>query len=108
MNSRISTLAKAVKENPEDSFYKFTLALEMLKIDQSNKARVLFEAIRDQDPEYVGVYYHLAKLYTELDENKKAIDTYKEGIRVAESQNDLHTKSELSSALLNLEMEMNE
>ncbi|MFD2531298.1 tetratricopeptide repeat protein [Gracilimonas halophila] len=108
MSSRISTLAKAVKEHPEDSFYKFTLALEMLKIEQPVKARILFEAIRNDDPEYVGVYYHLAKLYSELNENKKALETYKEGIKVAEDQNDQHTKSELSAALLNLEIEMEE
>ncbi|SMO58877.1 tetratricopeptide repeat protein [Gracilimonas mengyeensis] len=108
MNSRISTLAKAVKEHPDDSFYKFTLALEMLKIDEVNKARVLFEAIRQNDPEYVGVYYHLAKLYEQIDENKKAVETYKAGVKVAEEQNDLHTKSELSSALLNLELDMEE
>ena len=106
MSSRISTLAKKVKEHPDDSFYKFTLALEMLKIDETSKARVLFEAIRNSDPEYVGVYYHLAKLYRDLGENKKAIETYKEGIKVAELQNDSHTKSELSAALLNLEIEI--
>ncbi|MAL18224.1 MAG: hypothetical protein CL670_02080 [Balneola sp.] len=106
MSSRISTLAKAVKEHPDDSFYKFTLALEMLKIDETAKARVLFEAIENSDPEYVGVYYHLAKLYVELGENKKALETYKKGIEVAEEQGDNHTKSELSGALLNLEIEM--
>lgn len=106
MSSRISTLAKKVKEHPEDSFYKFTLALEMLKINETSKARVLFEAIKSNDPEYVGVYYHLAKLYIEIGENKKALETYKEGIKIAESQNDNHTKSELSAALLNLEIEM--
>jgi Tfp pilus assembly protein PilF len=106
MSSRISTLAKAVKEHPDDSFYKFTLALEMLKIDETSKASVLFEAIENSDPEYVGVYYHLAKLYVELGENKKALETYKKGIKVAEGQNDSHTKSELSAALLNLEIEM--
>lgn len=108
MSSRISTLAKAVKEHPEDSFYKFTLALEMLKISELEKARILFESIRRDDPEYVGVYYHLAKLYVELGENKKALDTYKNGIKVAENQNDQHTKSELSAALMNLEIEMTE
>lgn len=106
MSSRISTLAKKVKDHPDDSFYKFTLALEMLKIDETSKARVLFEAIRNNDPDYVGVYYHLAKLYIELGENKKALSTYKEGIKVAEAQHDNHTKSELSAALLNLEIEM--
>lgn len=108
MSSRIKTLAKAVKEHPEDSFYKFTLALEMLKIEEFSRARILFEAIKNKDPEYVGVYYHLAKLYAELGENKKALETYKEGIKVAESQNDLHSKSELASALMNFEIEMEE
>lgn len=108
MSSRIKTLAKAVKEHPEDSYYKFTLALEMLKIDEYSKARILFESIKDNDPDYVGVYYHLAKLYVELGENKKALSIYKEGIKVAESQNDLHSKSELAAALLNLEIEMEE
>lgn len=106
MSSRISTLAKAVKEHPEDSFYKFTLALEMLKIGENSKARILFEAIRKKDPNYVGVYYHLAKLYEMLNENKKALETYNEGIAIAEAQQDAHTKSELSAALLNLEIEM--
>ena len=106
MSSRISTLAKAVKQHPEDPFYKFTLALEMLKIKETSKARILFEAIRNDSPDYVGVYYHLAKLYVELGENKKALETYKKGIKVAEAQNDNHTKSELSAALLNLEIEM--
>ncbi len=106
MSSRISTLAKAVKEHPEDPFYKFTLALEMLKIDQAEKANVLFESIRTQNPDYVGVYYHLAKLYEQLGENKKALDTYASGMEVATQQNDNHTKSELSAALLNLKLEM--
>ncbi len=108
MSTRISSLARAVKQNPNDSFYKFALALEMLKIDQPIKAKVLFEAIRNSDPEYVGVYYHLAKLYVQLGENKKALHTYKEGINVAEAQNDAHTKSELSAALLNLEIELDD
>lgn len=106
MSSRISTLAKAVKENPDDSFYKFTLALEMLKINELSKAQVLFEAIRNTDPAYVGVYYHLAKLYERTEQNKKALETYKEGIEVATEQHDAHTKSELSAALMNLEIEM--
>jgi Tfp pilus assembly protein PilF len=106
MSARISTLAKAVKEHPEDPFYRFTLALEILKINQPKKAKVLFESIRDQNPEYVGVYYHLAKLYEQLGENKKAQETYTSGIEVATRQKDGHTNSELKAALSNLEFEM--
>lgn len=103
--SRISELAKAVKEHPGDSFYKFALALEMLKIDEKVKARVLFENIKNSDPEYVGVYYHLAKLYEELGETELATNTYRSGITVALKLNELKTKQELEAALLQLEFE---
>lgn len=108
MASRISRLASAVKADPDDSFSKFALALELLKTGEQDKARQLFENIRSRDPEYVGVYYHLAKLYVETGENKKALETYKEGIRVASDLNDHHSKSELEEALAVLEIEMEE
>ncbi|MBO6523223.1 MAG: hypothetical protein JJ971_05305 [Balneolaceae bacterium] len=106
MSSKIPTLAARVKENPNDSFSRFALALELLKINQVTKALVLFENIVNTDPGYVGVYYHLAKLYTEINENKKALNTYKEGIKIAEQANDQHAKSELQGALLALELEL--
>ncbi|MFV1883857.1 MAG: tetratricopeptide repeat protein [Balneola sp.] len=106
MSSKIPTLAARVKANPDDSFSKFALALELLKLDQVSKAQLLFEIIMDNDPDYIGVYYHLAKLYTEINENKKALETYKKGIKIAEALDDQHAKSELQGALLALELEM--
>lgn len=106
MSSRIQILAKAIKEHPGDSFYKFTLALEMLKIGEQRKAKVLFENIVDNDPEYVGVYYHLGKLYVDLQENEMALKTYIKGIEIADQKNDSHARSELMSAKLDLEIEM--
>lgn len=106
MGSNIPILAARVKKNPADSFSKFALALELLKEGQQTKAKVLFENIETYDPDYVGVYYHLGKLYTEIEENKRALETYKKGIEVAIRIKDLHAKSELQSALLTLELEL--
>ncbi len=106
MSSRISTLANQIKENPKDSFLKFALALELLKTGNTNKALALFRNIRETEPDYVGVYYHLGKLYEELGENNFAIESYNQGIEVAEKLSDTHAKSELQSALINLEMEL--
>lgn len=80
--------------------------MELLKESKQDQAKVLFESIKAQDPDYVGVYYHLGKLYSEIEENKKALDTYKKGIEVAIRLSDLHAKSELQGALLNLELEL--
>lgn len=106
MNPNIPKLAARIKENPNDSFSKFALALELLKIDQTSKAQTLFENIRLNDPDYVGVYYHLANLYIKLDENKKALKTYKLGIDIATRLKDSHAASELQGALTALELEM--
>lgn len=106
MRSNISKLAARVKDNPGDSFSKFALALELLKQDDVNKARTLFESIIKEDPGYVGVYYHLGKLYSRLDENILALETYKNGIEVAERNKELHAKSELQAAILALELEI--
>lgn len=106
MKNNISKLAARVKENPGDSFSKFALALELLKQDQTEKARMLFENIVKNDPGYVGVYYHLGKLYSQTGENILALQTYKQGIEVAERSKELHAKSELQSAILTLELEL--
>ncbi len=107
-NSNIAVLAKRVKMRPDDSFSKFALALELIKINKNPQAVVLFEDIVGNDPNYVGVYYHLGEQYLLEGENKKALETYKMGIEIATNLNDAHAKSELATALLALEMDMEE
>jgi len=108
IKSKIKQLARQIKENPGDSFSKFALALEFRKQGEFKKARILFEDILDSDPEYVGVYYHLGKLYEVLDRPKEALTLYKNGIKIAEKQKEARTKSELKEALKQLETELEE
>lgn len=106
--SKISQLAQNVKHDPSDTFSKFALALELLKIDGVEKAQLLFEAILKQDPEYLGVYYHLGKLYQERGMHKRAKLMFTDGIELAEKKNETRTKSELSEALIQLQFEIEE
>lgn len=108
-NSRqkIRDLAASLKENPNDSFIKFALALELLKKDDVSKARVLFESVLKQDPEYLGVYYHLGKLYENTGRLDDAHTMFSDGLKVARDQNDKRTELELMDALESLNIEMN-
>ncbi len=99
-SSNIATLVNRIKNDPKDSFSKFALALELLNINRRNEAILLFEDILINDPNYIGVYYHLGEQYFINEENKKAVDTYIKGIEIATSLNNVHAKSELSTALL--------
>lgn len=106
--SKIKQLARQIKNNPGDSFSKFALALEFRKQGEFKKARILFEDILESDPDYVGVYYHLGKLYEALDRFNDAKELYERGINVAGEQNESRTKSELKEAQVQLEIEMEE
>ncbi|MGD8426160.1 MAG: hypothetical protein PVH63_00955 [Balneolaceae bacterium] len=101
-------LARQIKQNPGDSFSKFALALEFRKDGEFSKARILFEDILNNDPEYVGVYYHLGKLYEVLDKPYDARELYQKGIDIAKKQKEVRTKSELAEALIQLEIELEE
>ena len=102
---KIKKLALNIKKNPDDSFSKFALALELLKRDQVTKSILLFESIFKQDPEYLGVYYHLGKLYQQTGNLQKAGELFNKGIKLAEEQKNSRTKSELSEALETLKIE---
>lgn len=103
--NKIRHFAALIRENPEESFPKFALALELLKKDDAAKARVLFESVLKQDPDYLGVYYHLGKLYESMEMTEEAESMYEQGIRVAERQQNSRTLSELREALINLNSE---
>ena len=108
--SKLKRLAELLRKNPNDSFAKFALALELIKADESKKARVLFESVLEQDPEYLGVYYHLGKLYERTDRVEDARSMYTRGIELAEKKNEERTKHELEEALetINLDNDDND
>lgn len=105
--SKISKLAGYLKKNPKDSFSKFALALELLKQNDVNKAKLLFESILEQDPEYLGVYYHLGKLYGQIGLLKQSRDLFLEGIVLAKKQQNHRTETELTDALELIKIELN-
>lgn len=101
-NAMIEKLESYLKEDPNDSFTKFALALEYKKIDDLTHAIHLLEEIHADDPDYIGIYYHLGRLYEVTNEIGKAISSYEEGIDKAKNTNDSQTLSELKSALMEL------
>jgi len=103
MPDRLDQLLTFYEEDPNDNFVRFALAQEYLKREDTDRALGLFEELVDTDPDYVGTYYHLGKLYEKLDRTDDAIQTYKDGIAVAREQRDTKNLSELQDAKLNAE-----
>jgi Tfp pilus assembly protein PilF len=97
---RLDQLLQFYDEDPDDAFTRFALAQEYLNQGEVAKARAFFEELVETDPDYVGTYYHLGKLYEQLGRTDDAIATYQHGIEVAREQRAQKDLSELQDALL--------
>ena len=105
-NWRVKKLETMITEDPSDEFVMFALAQEYGKMGLLEKAVKWYEGLKGLNSNYVGLYYHLAAMYVELDEKDKALETYYSGIKVAQELNDQHALAELQNAKLNYELEL--
>ena len=95
---RIEKLKEFLQADPQDSFVQHALALEYIKTGNDVQARQLFESIIEREPDYLGTYYHLAKLLERLGETNKAIKIYEKGMEEAKKAGENHVYGELRSA----------
>lgn len=98
MNERMAKLQQMLESAPDDSFLQHALALEHIKRGEDAAARNLFERILGQDPNYIGTYYHLAKLLERQGEQALAIEWYEKGMAAAKTANEMHAYRELQAA----------
>ena len=96
--NRIERIIEFLNQQPKDNFLRHALALEYIKIGEELKARDLFVEILTEFPDYVGSYYHLAKVLEKLEQREAAIEWYEKGMAAAKLAKDNHSYSELQSA----------
>ena len=95
---RIAKLNEFLKANPADSFVQHALALEYIKLENDEQARLLFEEILNREPGYIGSYYHLAKLLERNEKTDEAIRVYEKGMEEAKKAGENHAYGELKGA----------
>jgi predicted Zn-dependent protease len=100
--NRIEILKGFLEENPNDSFSRYSHALEYVKLEQNEDAVREFETVKKNDPDYVPTYYQLGQLYQRLGRTHEAEKTFRTGIAAAGKAKDDHTRSELEAALESL------
>ncbi|WP_397547445.1 tetratricopeptide repeat protein [Rhodothermus marinus] len=101
---RLEQLLQFYREDPDDAFTRFALAQEYWKRGEVAQALHFFEELVRDHPDYVGTYYHLARLYRELGRTEDALRTYRQGIEVARRVGDVKSLAELQDALMALEL----
>jgi tetratricopeptide (TPR) repeat protein len=94
---RLKKLEKFLEKEPDDPFLLYAIATEWLNEDQ-DKAREHFDLLLKDHEDYVGTYYHAAKLYETLGDKERAEDIFKKGIIIANNSGDHHALRELKTA----------
>jgi tetratricopeptide (TPR) repeat protein len=98
MKSRIEQLQEFLKDDINDSFLRYALALEYVREEKNDTAIDCFLKLIRDDENYIASYYQLGKLYELLNEVKKAMETYKNGIEIAQKIDNKKTLLELQEA----------
>jgi hypothetical protein len=95
--NRISQLESFAREDPNDPFNHYALALEYLKTDQA-KALEQFEGLLRSHPDYLPTYYPFAHLLIDMRLTDRGEEIFKLGIEKARMLKDTKTQRELQAA----------
>jgi len=96
--NRIERIQEMLQASPNDNFLRHALALEYIKAGNDEAAETLFKSILTASPDYIGSYYHLAKLLERKGNTNEAIAWYEQGMQTAKKLNDTHAYNELQNA----------
>ncbi|MBN3582235.1 tetratricopeptide repeat protein [Algoriphagus aestuarii] len=97
---RLELFKQFSKEEPENPFNWYALALEYCKTD-TLKAAELFDKLLTGFEAYLPTYYTAAHFFTDLEEVDKAKLIYEKGITLAQNQQDTKALQELKNAYQN-------
>lgn len=98
MTERLQQLFAFLEKAPQDSFTRYSIAYEYMRLGDWSEAEKHFLQLRKDDPDYVGLYYHLGKLYAQQENFEEAIKVYDQGLQTTEKVGDRHAHSELMRA----------
>ncbi|SEG17786.1 enzyme of heme biosynthesis [Algoriphagus boritolerans] len=97
---RVHLLREYIKEEPENPFNRYALALEIKEIDPDEASEIL-DFLLLNHPSYLPVYFPSAHFFFELGQIEKAKEIFEKGIHLAQSQKEEKTLKELKNAYQN-------
>lgn len=99
---RISLLKKFLETDPNDSFSRYALALDYIKLNRLDDAAKELEHLLTHTPDYTATYYHLGKVYEQQGRTEDAKKVYQTGITLTAQRGEAHANKELREALFML------
>lgn len=103
MQNRIAELLQLQKEDPNDPFYLYALALEYERIHDYSRSLELLNSLINSYPNYSGTYLKLAQILVDVEKVEDAIVIINKGIELAKIQGNNKMKNELEQLLENID-----
>lgn len=103
MNSRIDNLIIMLKEEPQDVFLNYALAVELVGEEKYEEAEKQFLKTTQLNADYLPCYYQLGQTAEKLNKGKEALEFYHKGVELAKKQNNNKVLNELNEAIWLLE-----
>ena len=103
MKTRREMLEEFVAQEPNDSFSRYALALELEKESGAPEAVPQLREVIARDPSYVAAYHQLGRLLAQTGQVEEAGDAYRRGIDAAIASGDQRARSEMQEALETLD-----
>ncbi len=99
MATRREMLEEFVAADPNDSFSRYALALELEKEERADEAIAQLREVIVRDENYVATYYHLGRMLANAGKEEDALAIYKRGIDEATKAGDQKTRNEIQEAI---------
>ncbi|MCI4669730.1 MAG: tetratricopeptide repeat protein [Bacteroidia bacterium] len=103
---RLTQLLDFLSKAPQDPFNLYSVAYEYMQMGEIAKAESYFLKLRELHPDYVGLYYHLGKIYIQKSNYEEALKVLEEGKVMAKKAKDRHAEGELDRAIRQVKDEL--
>jgi tetratricopeptide (TPR) repeat protein len=102
-SNRLNQLLVFHKNEPNDPFCTYSIAIEYGKIQQDAEALRWLDTTLTIDRHYFYAYYQKAKVHERMGDIKNAKVVLMEGMKAAQQKSDQHAYSEMAELLASLE-----
>jgi tetratricopeptide (TPR) repeat protein len=99
----LDQLLSLLKEEPDDQFLRYGLAMEYAKQSKFDDSLKTFRDLITLNPDYVAAYFMAGRTCEQAGEPEDAKAFYKGGIDAAKRTGDSHAAGEIAAALMMLE-----
>ena len=98
-NERVTFLRESITANPQDTFARYALALELTRSGEAREAWEHFQYLLEHHPDYSATYYQAGTLLANQGRTEDARRVFEQGVEVTRRLGQKHAESELIAAL---------